>query len=308
MSNLTHRMSQPPTELAPTPALRQIPRRYVALGLIIVAIALLGTLVLVRDNAAPGSSSTVETFNAAPSSLVSMLELPSSVYDTVGVTSPANPVTPPQSGSSPLWQATSGGGATLPVVYFYGAEFAPYAAAQRWPVILALSRFGTFSQVGLMQSSNTTAFPNLSTFTFWDVGYQSKYLILQPVERYSSLNPTGAGYLSLQMPSAREAASVSQYAPGSDTFALTDVANKYVLSGSSYSPAVLDGLSQDQIAGYLATPAAPLTQAVVTAANEISATICAVDRGRPGSVCQSRGVQEAAELLKLGPSVPAGSS
>jgi hypothetical protein len=94
---------------------------------------------------------------------------------------------------------------------------------------------------------------------------------------------------------------VSQYSPGSDTFALTDVANKYVLSGSSYSPAVLDGLSQDQIAGYLGTPAAPLTQAVVTAANEISATICAVDGQKPGAVCQSKGVQAAAELLKLEP-------
>jgi Domain of unknown function (DUF929) len=294
-------MSQPPTELAPTPALRQIPRRYVALGLIILAIALLGTLVLVRDNAAPGSSSTVETFNAAPSSLVSMLDLPSSVYDTVGVTSPANPVTPPQStGAGQLWQ-DSVNGRPLPVVYFYGAEFAPYAAAQRWPLILALSRFGTFDQLGLMQSSATTAFPDLSTFTFWDVGYTSKWVRLQSVERYSSLNPTGARYLPLEVPDARQASAVSDYAPNSDTFALTDVANKFVLSGSAMSPAVLDGLTQDQIAGDLATPAAPLTQAVVTAANEITATICAVDGQKPGSVCQSRGVQEADELLKVAP-------
>jgi hypothetical protein len=295
-------MSQPPTELASTPALRQIPRRYVALGLIILAIALLGTLVLVRDNSAPSSSSTVETFNAASSSLVSMLDLSSSVYNTVGVTSPTNPVTPPQpTDSAAMWRATVGGGPALPVVYFYGAEFAPYAGAQRWPLVLALSRFGTFSHLGLMQSSATTAFPDLSTFTFWEVGYSSKYVILQSVERYSSLNPTGASYLSLQTPDARQAAAVSQYSPGSDTFALTDVANKYVLSGSSYSPAVLDGLSQDQIAGYLGTPAAPLTQAVVTAANEISATICAVDGQKPDAVCQSKGVQAAAELLKLEP-------
>jgi hypothetical protein len=295
-------MSQPPTELASTPALRQIPRRYVALGLIILAIALLGTLVLVRDNSAPSSSSTVETFNAASSSLVSMLDLPSSVYDTVGVTSPTNPVTPLQpTDSAAVWRATVAGGPALPVVYFYGAEFAPYAGAQRWPLVLALSRFGTFSHLGLMQSSATTAFPDLSTFTFWEVGYSSKYVILQSVERYSSLNPTGARYLSLQMPDARQAAAVSQYSPGPDTFALTDVADKYVLSGSSYSPAVLDGLSQDQIAGYLGTPAAPLTQAVVTAANEISATICAVDGKKPGAVCQSKGVQAAAELLKLEP-------
>ena len=304
MSNLTHRMSQPPTELAPTPALRQIPRRYVALGLIILAIALLGTLVLVRDNTAPGSSSTVETFSAAPSSLVSMLDLPSSVYDTVGVSSPANPVTPPQStGSGQLWQDSVNGGRLLPVVYFYGAEFAPYAAAQRWPLILALSRFGTFSQLGLMQSSSTTAFPDLSTFTFWNVGYTSKWVRLQSVERYSSLNPTGARYLPLQVPAPRQASAVSEYAPSSDTFALTDVANKFVLSGSAFSPAVLDGLTQDQIAGDLATPTAPLTQAVVTAANEVTATICAVDGEKPGTVCRSTGVQEADELLKL-PTTP----
>jgi hypothetical protein len=295
-------MSQPPTELAPTPPLRQIPRRYVALGLIILAIALLGTLVLVRDNAAPGTSSTVETFSAASSSLISMLNLPSSVYDTVGVTSPANPVTPLQAtGSAQQWQETVNGGRPLPVVYFYGAEFAPYAAAQRWPLILALSRFGTFSHLGLMQSSPTTAFANLSTFTFWDVGYTSKWVFLQSVERYSSLNPTGASYLTLQVPDGQQASAVSEYAPNSDTFALTDVANRYVLSGSGFSPAVLDGLTQDQIAGDLATPAAPLTQAVVTAANEITATICAVDGQKPGAVCQSKGVQDADEVLKLAP-------
>jgi hypothetical protein len=302
LSNLTQPMSQPPSPTAPAPAMRQIPRRYVALGLIILAIALLGTLVLVRDNAAPGSSSTVETFNAAPASLVSMLDLPAPVYNAVGVTSPDIPVSPPQeTGSHQAWKTSVDNGPALPVVYFYGAEFAPYAAAQRWPLVLALSRFGTFSQLGLMQSSATTAFPNLSTFTFWTADYTSKYLVLQSVERYSALNPTGAGYLPLERPNARQAAAVNQYSPNSDTFALTDVANRFVLSGSGYSPAALDGLTQDQIAGALATPAAPLTQALVTAANEITATICAVDGQKPGAVCQSRGVQEADEVLKLRP-------
>jgi hypothetical protein len=35
-------------------------------------------------------------------------------------------------------------------VFFYGAEFAPYAGAERWPVVVALSRFGSFEQLGLM--------------------------------------------------------------------------------------------------------------------------------------------------------------
>jgi hypothetical protein len=289
--------------------LRHIPRRYLALGLIVVAIILLGALVLVRDNSGPSTTSTVETFNPAPSSLVStMRSVPASVYDAVGVSSPDNPVQAPQqtgNGTAPLWLGTAADGATLPVVFFYGAEFAPYAAVQRWPLILALSRFGTFNQLGLMQSSASTAFADLSTFTFWNPSttqsYTSKYLVFESVERYSSLNPTGGRYLSLQRPDAKQAAAIASYGQTADTFALTDVANRYVLNGASFTPGVLAGLSQSQIAGDLATPASPLTQAVVTAANEITASICAVDNDKPGSVCDSRAVSAADQELNITP-------
>ena len=61
------------------------------------------------------------------------------------------------------------------------------------------------------------------------------------------------------------------------------------------------GLSQSQIAGNLNTPASPLTQAVVTAANEITASICAVDGDRPDAVCASKGVEAADDVLKIPP-------
>jgi hypothetical protein len=293
-------MSQPAHEPAPAPSLRHVPRRYLALGLIIAAICLLGTLVLVRDNSGPTSSSTVETFNPAPSSLVaSVAAVPASVYDTVGVTSPANPVTPLRpvgAPNAPLWQATTRG---EPVVFFYGAEFAPYAAAERWPLVLALSRFGTFSQLGVMQSSSTTAFTNLSTFTFWNVSYNSRWVDLQAVERYSGLNPTGARYLGLERPDARQSAAIATYGTSATIFPLLDVANRYVLGGAAFAPGVLAGLSQDQIAGDLSVPASPLTQAVVSAANEITAAVCSVDGNRPRNVCESRGVLAADDALKI---------
>jgi hypothetical protein len=299
-------MSRTDLETVSAPSLRQLPRRYLALGLIIVAIVLLGTVVLVRDNFSPTSSPTTETFNPAPSSLVSTLaSVPASVYDAVGVSSPTAPVTPLRattgSGGAPLWQATTNGGRTEPVVFFYGAEFAPYAGAERWPLVLALSRFGTFHQLGLMQSSSTTAFSNLSTFTFYGSSYTSKYVILQSVERYSSLNPTGARYLSLQVPDARQSAAVANYGSGATTFPLLDVANRYVLGGAAFTPDVLVGLSQDQIAGDLTSPLSPLTQAVVSAANEITASICAVDGQNPTNVCLSRGVETADDALNIVP-------
>ncbi len=305
MANLTQLMSTSAPEPVAAPHARQIPRRYLALGLIIVAIVLLGALVIVRDNSGPSSTSTVETFTAAPSSLISTLAtVPASAYDAVGIASPANPVAPLQpagDGRTPLWQTTIDNGPPEPVVFFYGAEFAPYAAAERWPLVLALSRFGTFHQLGLMQSSATTAFANLSTFTFWNVSYESEDVKLESVERYSGLNPTGARYLSLETPDARQSAAIASYASSPKTFALVDVANRYVLNGAAFSPTVLAGLTQDQIAGDLNAKTAPLTQAVLAAANEITAAICSVDGERPGAVCASKGVEAADDAMKITP-------
>ncbi|HWF15266.1 MAG TPA: DUF929 family protein [Acidimicrobiales bacterium] len=310
-------MSSTDFEPAPTSApedlpaagsrLRQVPRRYLALGLIVVAIFLLGALVLVRDHYAPTSSPTTETFNPASPSLVTTLAtVPEAVYDAVGVSSPANPITPLRpttgTGTAPMWMATVNGGPQEPVVFFYGAEFAPYAAAERWPLVLALSRFGTFRQLGLMQSSATTAFANVSTFTFYDSYYTSRYVILEQVERYSSLNPTGARYLSLQQPDTpNQRAAVSGYAATATTFPLLDVGNRWVLNASSFTPGVLLGLTQDQIAGDLSSPLSPLTQAVISATNEITATICTLDGQKPAGVCESRGVLAADQLLKITP-------
>jgi hypothetical protein len=296
-------MSQPANEPAPATSLRQVPRRYLALGLIIVAIVLLGALVLVRDISGPTSTPTVETFSAAPSSLVSTVgSVPTSVYDAVGVSSPTVPVTllhEAGNSSAPVWLAAVNGGPPQPVVFFYGAEFAPYAAVERWPLVMALSRFGTFNQLGLMQSSATTAFANLSTFTFWKVSYSSRYVIFESVERYSSLNPTGARYLGLQVPDSRQSAAITAYGTNPPTFSLLDVGNRFTLNGAAFSPTALAGLSQSQIAGNLSTPASPMTQAMATAANQITAAICSVDGDRPGTVCTSKGVLAANQALKI---------
>ena len=282
-----------------------MPRRYLALGLIVVAIVLLGTLVLVRDNSAPGtSSSTVETFTPASSSLISaMASVPASVFDSVGVNAPTTPVTPlqPTGGAgTPAWLATVNLGPPLPVVFFYGAEFAPYAAVQRWPLVLALSRFGTFHELG-----DHAVEPDDRVREPLDL-HVLEGLLLEPIR-----DPRVGGALQLVEPDRGERTSASRppmpgrprpiasYGAGANTFALLDVANRYTLNGSSFSPAVLAGLTQDQIAGYLTSPASPLTQAVVTSANEISAAICSTDGEKPAAVCDSRGVLAADALLKI---------
>jgi hypothetical protein len=286
-------------EKADSPVVHAIPRRYAALGVIVLAIILVGALIVIRnhDNQANGTSD-VETITPAPASLItSVAHVPASISSAVGVTSPDNPITPPTAtGNTALWQsAATGAGAgagagVRPVVFFYGAEFAPYAAAERWPVVVALSRFGTFSALGLMQSATSVGFSDTPTFTFWQVGYSSVWVDLQEVERYGSLNPTGGGFMPLQQPTARQSASVAVYDSSTMTFPLLDVANHYVLVGSSFTPSLLGGLSQSQVAADLLIPASPVAQAVLASANEITAAICTVTGQRPTAVCNAHGV------------------
>jgi uncharacterized protein DUF929 len=294
-------MSLPDQETAVAPVVRIIPRRYAALGLIILAIILVAVLVLIRNNTASNQPNTAETFNPAPTSLLqSIAQVPASVSNAIGVASPADPTTPPTAThNQSLWVASSPRAVSAPVVFFYGAEFAPYAAAERWPLVVALSRFGSFGQLGLMQSSGSDAFSNVNTFTFSGATYSSVWITLQAVERYSGLNPTGARYLTLDTPTPRQAASVAVYDTSSSTVPLLDIANHYALVGSAFAPSVLEGLSQSQIAADLTVPEDPVAQAVIAAANEITAAICSVTGQRPDKVCRARGVAAADQKMGI---------
>jgi len=293
-------MSLDAPEHAESPIVHTIPRRYVALGLIVLAIILVSALIVIRNADQTNDTSDKETVTPAPSSVIATLShVPAATTNGVGVTSPGNPVTPPTAtGNAPLWESAAQG-TVRPVVFFYGAEFAPYAAAERWPVVVALARFGSFSQLGLMQSSSSVAFSDTPTFTFWHAKYSSVWIDLQADERYGSLDPTGGGYTALQIPTARQSASIAVYDTSAKTFPLLDIANHYVLVGSSFSPTVLDGLSQSQIADDLAYPASPVTQAIVASANEITAAICTVTGERPTAVCGARGVTAADAKMEI---------
>jgi hypothetical protein len=293
-------MSLDAPEHAAVTVAHPIPRRYVALGLIVVVIVLLGGLIVIRDNRAQTNTPAVETFTAAPDSvMVPLTHLPGAITNAAAAPG-ADPITPLTStGSHAIWQASAHNGAARPVVFFYGAEFAPYAAAERWPVIVALSRFGTFGTVGLMQSSTSVAFGNTSTFTFSHTTYNSVWVNLQTVERYSALDPTGGHYTKLQTPTASQASAVSDYDATGSTFPLLDIANRYILVGSNFSPSMLAGLSQSQIVADLAIPTSPITQAIVASANEITAAICTVTGQRPTAVCHARGVTAANAKLGI---------
>ena len=75
-----------------------------------------------------------------------------------------------------------------PEMLYMGAEYCPYCAAERWAMIEALSRFGTFSGLSTIHSASANGagqaepYPNTPTWTFHGSSYTSKYLTFTPVE------------------------------------------------------------------------------------------------------------------------------
>ena len=216
------------------------------------------------------------------------------VANLVGVTSRATSVTPPLTivGQPSL---TSHG---RPEILYVGAEFCPYCAAERWPLAVALGRFGTFSRLDLTNSApSPEAYPLTPTFTFYRSTYSSKYVTFVPVETQTRFHQP------LMTMTKVEGALVSTYdvekylpvnGPGpGGSIPFLDFGNRFFQAGANFTPALLAGMSQSSIAKGLDTSTSPVTQAIVASANYLTADICALTREQPARICLSSGVKAA---------------
>ena len=178
-----------------------------------------------------------------------------------------------------------------PEVLYVGTEYCPYCAAQSWAVIVALSRFGTFSGLSTIRSGNYRPYPNLDTWTFYGSAYASRYLTFVPVETKSNVltartaNPQkGSSYTRLQTLTAAEQAVFNRYdQPGSVPF--LDFGNRSVIVGSSFDPLVLQKLTWSQIAASLRKPVSLAGWAILGAANYFTAAICQLTGDQPARAC-----------------------
>ena len=219
------------------------------------------------------------------------------VADTTGV--PASPLagvgagrvaTPPTSVNGTA--LTSGG---KPEMLYIGAEYCPYCAFERWGMIVALSRFGTFKGLSTTHSSSTDAYPNTPTWTFYKSTYTSKYLVFTPVEETTNqVASNGQGYVPLQSPTAAQQALITKYdAPpyvasaSKGAIPFVYLGGHYLITGASALPSVLTGKSWATVASSLHDPSSPVAKAVDGTANYITAAICKMTSNQPSDVCTS---------------------
>lgn len=199
----------------------------------------------------------------------------------------------------------------LAVVYV-GGEYCPFCALQRWALVVALSRFGTFSNLGqTISSSSTDLYPGLQSWSFYGSSFSSPSLTFDPAEVYSSTptaGTTGSGYEPLQSLSPLQEGAYDTYDLNGDRgIPFLDIGDKVLALGASASPSVLEGLSLDQIGTDLNDASSPVAQEVDGTANYIIAAICSVTGTSAAPICSSPVIVEAQAAMAshpLDPSAP----
>jgi hypothetical protein len=270
-----------------------------------VALVLLVVIVLVVLNLTSNSptGAAPPPVQPASSALVGdVTNIPASVFNKVG-----DPSLPLLSAPAVVHGASVLEVHGRPAIVWVGALYCPACAAERWALVIALGRFGTFDKLYSTTSATTDVFPGTPTFSLEGAVYHSSLLSLAAVEEYgneeSELAP--AGYERLASPNGVEVASLKAYdrSPWADPAVLPfiDVANRMVLSGATFTPGLLHGLSMQQIVSDLVNkPGNQTTRALVGAANQITAAICAVIAKPPADVCSSPAIKLTSTLLGLG--------
>ncbi len=263
-------------------------RILIAAGSVVVVLAVVVAFVVIKLNSKPTSDNSPNgPTGAALASVVSTVtSVPASALDKVA-----------DGGSAVTAKPTSISGAALtangkPEVLYIGAEYCPYCAAERWAMIVALNRFGTFSGLATVHSAAVNGAgqaepdPNTPTWTFVHAKYTSKYLTFSTVEEATNIPDASNGeYTLLQTPSKAQQALVTKYDSATQAIPFVDFGNKYMISGASYDPGVLAGLSWATIASDLSNPNSPVAQAVDGTANYITAAICQLTGNQPASAC-----------------------
>jgi thiol-disulfide isomerase/thioredoxin len=238
---------------------------------IVVTIAVIAVSLVVGFYIALNSgNSALDRYDGAAVSSADMASLYSVSHGSYGSAGSSLLVT---SGSGANLRAASGTSYTAngkPVVVYIGADFCPYCAVERWSLIMALSRFGNFSNLHYMTSSSDEG--DYATFTFTGSSYSSKYVVFQSFEQEDRnrnvVTTIPANYSS----------------EFTDSYPFVNFGNKYLLQTLIPDTTILAGKNWTQILSDISTTDA--TGAIIKeGANAITALICSLTSNAPASVC-----------------------
>lgn len=174
---------------------------------------------------------------------------------------------------------------------FMSALFCPYCAAERWAIVDALQRFGTWSNLHEATStSGIDGFAALPTYDFVHAHYSSPYVA------FTVRDVADGQGRPLESLSPGEKATVNTYDPkGGIPFLYVDDA--FVQLDAGYSPGLLANKTFSGVQEALRNHT-ELGQAIDSEANVLTALICVGDGDRPANVCSTPVVAQLARRAR----------
>src|SRR5579884_3553457 len=181
---------------------------WVAVALLVIAAVVAIFFYLSKQPASTSSSSSIAINGRkpAPAQVVNQVtNVSPSVLQAVDI---GNVTTKPiYIPSQPALNGPNG----KPEFFYFGAEYCPYCAAQRWSMLVALSRFGTFQNLSITTSSASDVYASTPTFSFYGSSYSSSYIDFVSVETTTNQPDGNGGYVTLETPTADEQQIVNKY-------------------------------------------------------------------------------------------------
>jgi hypothetical protein len=181
--------------------------------------------------------------------------------------------------SAPLRQGSKS------VLLFIGAQYCPFCGAERWAIVKALGRLGTWSKLSQGNSSSgQDGFDTIPTFDLLHAGYDSSYVAF---DHKDVADNAGNNLESL---SSQEQSLFNRLDPsGSIPLVYVD---GYAMTGSGYSPAELQGKSFSGVQGQLEQNGSEAYVSDINAeANLLTGFLCKATGNRPAGVCRTAIVQ-----------------
>jgi thiol-disulfide isomerase/thioredoxin len=170
-----------------------------------------------------------------------------------------------------------------PELLYIGAEFCPFCAAERWPMIIALSKFGTFTN--LQQTHSAVTDGNVGTWSFYGSTYTSPYLTFTSVENETNTSKP------LQKPTAAQQAiwtsTETKYEGKGGYYPFIDIGGKYVMLSAQYDDAIVYNHSFSTILSTVGTNNNTIGASIDAAAAVMTKYICDVTSNKPASVCST---------------------
>lgn len=275
-------------------------RLYMVIGVLTLIAAIIVAIFLLKNFQPPAQTNTNPLLKPVPAD--------SAIVQQVTGVSPSTWQAVGTGGLSNAFKTTSGqpplkGANGHPQLLYIGGEFCPHCAAERWAIINALSRFGTFSNLSQLQAYEY----NISTFGFHGSSYNSQYVDFVPVEVNGNALDNSGQYVSLDKMTPEQQQLFNKYNPAGN-FPFINIGNQYIATQATYQFTTLmdsstlnssdpKSLSWQTIANALSDPKSPISKGILGSANYMTAAICNLTNQQPGNVCNVPVIQQIEQTL-----------